>query len=470
MTLGEKIQQCRKKLGMSQEDLGQKMLVSRQTVSLWESDKTMPTIDNLVRLREIFGISLDELLTGELPEETIEISEKAPEPDLKYSFEFSKEDTDAIAKHNYSRSMKKSFIALMVLIVSAAVIGVEGVPYGIVLGISIFWIIRNVIYKKAVYDSLAKIAGIHYEYEEYGEYFIMHSSRDGDPRRMHKLYYSDIKNTYVAEKYLELEIEGNLYYFKEEILPQNSRMREYLNSEKDNKKARGKENAITALSVIMILMSLAAPWLGFFISFDSLDPWQTNWLLLPYAVIPLASVVFGFILKKKGYGQKKYAANIAIGIFCTVLILVMGLLALMSTYTVPRDGQIDKAEQYLGVELPEGIHVHTVASEEGSEATNGEMIYYTSTVYFEEAAVEQFEAMLDTDDRWFEKLPDELEKLVSAFAYYSEGKCSIVIYNITTNQINTVPQESGSYRIITFSYIKENKTMHITEYDIEYEK
>lgn len=38
------------------------MLVSRQTVSLWEKDQTVPTVDNLMRLREIFGVSVDELL------------------------------------------------------------------------------------------------------------------------------------------------------------------------------------------------------------------------------------------------------------------------------------------------------------------------------------------------------------------------------------------------------------------------
>ena len=57
MSVGEKIQFYRKKIGLSQEELGQKMFVSRQTVSLWEMDKTLPTIDNLIRLKEIFSIS-----------------------------------------------------------------------------------------------------------------------------------------------------------------------------------------------------------------------------------------------------------------------------------------------------------------------------------------------------------------------------------------------------------------------------
>ena len=50
MTVGEKIQKYRKDLGMSQEELGQKLLVSRQTISLWEKNQTVPTIDNLMLL------------------------------------------------------------------------------------------------------------------------------------------------------------------------------------------------------------------------------------------------------------------------------------------------------------------------------------------------------------------------------------------------------------------------------------
>ena len=62
MTIGESICKHRKELGMSQEELGKKLLVSRQTISLWEKDQTVPTVDNLMRLREIFGTTLDEIL------------------------------------------------------------------------------------------------------------------------------------------------------------------------------------------------------------------------------------------------------------------------------------------------------------------------------------------------------------------------------------------------------------------------
>jgi len=63
MTIGEKIQKYRKALGMSQEELGQKLLLSRQTISFWEKDQTVPTLDNLMRLKEVLGVTVDELLS-----------------------------------------------------------------------------------------------------------------------------------------------------------------------------------------------------------------------------------------------------------------------------------------------------------------------------------------------------------------------------------------------------------------------
>lgn len=67
MTVGENIRYLRKNANLSQEELAAKLLVSRQTISLWESGQTLPTIDNFIRLKQIFGISVDEMLGEEIP-------------------------------------------------------------------------------------------------------------------------------------------------------------------------------------------------------------------------------------------------------------------------------------------------------------------------------------------------------------------------------------------------------------------
>ena len=62
MNLAEKIFQERKKLGLSQEQFAEKMEISRQAVSKWESGQSMPDLDKLVMMSQIFGVSTDYLL------------------------------------------------------------------------------------------------------------------------------------------------------------------------------------------------------------------------------------------------------------------------------------------------------------------------------------------------------------------------------------------------------------------------
>lgn len=67
MTLGEHIVQLRKKQGLSQEDLAAALAVSRQSVSKWETDASVPELEKLLKLSELFDITLDELVWGESP-------------------------------------------------------------------------------------------------------------------------------------------------------------------------------------------------------------------------------------------------------------------------------------------------------------------------------------------------------------------------------------------------------------------
>ena len=67
MTLGQRIQAHRTRLGLSQEGLGDKLGVSRQAVSKWEADGAVPDTDKLIALSRLFGITLNELLQVEEP-------------------------------------------------------------------------------------------------------------------------------------------------------------------------------------------------------------------------------------------------------------------------------------------------------------------------------------------------------------------------------------------------------------------
>ena len=62
MKLNEKIFENRKKLGLSQEDLANKLDVSRQTVSKWEVGSATPEVEKIVKLSDIFNVSVDYLV------------------------------------------------------------------------------------------------------------------------------------------------------------------------------------------------------------------------------------------------------------------------------------------------------------------------------------------------------------------------------------------------------------------------
>lgn len=62
MKFNEKLLAIRKKQGLSQEELGMELQVSRQTISKWESGQSYPDFQKLVQLSDYFGMSLDELV------------------------------------------------------------------------------------------------------------------------------------------------------------------------------------------------------------------------------------------------------------------------------------------------------------------------------------------------------------------------------------------------------------------------
>lgn len=77
-TLGRRIQEGRRAAGLSQESLGERLGVSRQAVSKWESDASVPDLENLIAMSRIFGVTIGALL-GVEPAAEEPSAEEAPE-------------------------------------------------------------------------------------------------------------------------------------------------------------------------------------------------------------------------------------------------------------------------------------------------------------------------------------------------------------------------------------------------------
>ena len=65
MEIGRKLKEVRMKSNLTQEQVAEKLFVSRQTISNWENEKSYPDIISIIRLSDLYSISLDELLKGD---------------------------------------------------------------------------------------------------------------------------------------------------------------------------------------------------------------------------------------------------------------------------------------------------------------------------------------------------------------------------------------------------------------------
>lgn len=85
MKFSEKLTELRHSRGWSQEQLGERLGVTRQTVSKWELGSTTPELEKLAMMSDIFGVSTDELIKGE-PQEASRPSEPSePAEAIQYT-------------------------------------------------------------------------------------------------------------------------------------------------------------------------------------------------------------------------------------------------------------------------------------------------------------------------------------------------------------------------------------------------
>ena len=80
VTLGERIYQERTARRLSQTELAEALEVSRQSVSKWETNASVPDLDKLVRMCELFGVSMDSLVRGMEPQESKDNPPEAEAP------------------------------------------------------------------------------------------------------------------------------------------------------------------------------------------------------------------------------------------------------------------------------------------------------------------------------------------------------------------------------------------------------
>ena len=128
MEFNNKLYELRKQKGLSQEELANRLNVSRQTVSKWEVGDSTPDMEKLIAMSDLFGISLDELILNKAPE-------PQPAPQTAKADLYTDIKEHVLTDDNKKKVKKGAKIALIVL---GIVLAIDAISFAVYVAINGF--------------------------------------------------------------------------------------------------------------------------------------------------------------------------------------------------------------------------------------------------------------------------------------------------------------------------------------------
>ncbi len=375
MSIGEIIYTNRKKAGISQEELADMLGVSRQSVSLWETDQTAPSTANLVRLTEIFNISMDELCGKEIETDT-------PSPSTSDGNNI---ESDCLAqvqtvygrallKKVHDISLKKSRVLSIVTIVLSVFLAISiilsptskdiiALPIFLILIAATMLITLSVRSKKRIEEELklrpnGKITVLFYR-----DRFDIDYTADNSTAKYTK-HYSEVTRVQKGDDILLIYVNSMIVPIHISDLKENAdaifgllRISPSTNSSGDKR--------IRRLLLAMFILSIVSIWLALISCAITLESSplpefsvamvEYMWLFYVFIPIPVASAILGAVFLKKKYKCKK---NIVVGIIMTALLAIFGSMASMTDIEVKHDFEyVRSIESELPIELPKSGNI-----------------------------------------------------------------------------------------------------------------
>ena len=466
MKVNEKIQYYRKKAGLSQEALGKRLLVSRQTVSLWETGQTLPTVDNLIRLREIFGVSIDEILLEDDAPLSEDADEDLEKPYESYSFNYTADDVKKINRSISVPAFTIFSIFFILFAVSAIMILTLPKPRfdnGIFLAVTFMAsIVSAVLYVGSIRDCHAtneERVKADYTLQVFGEKFVLKKTIDGAIYEIKTVSYKSIKKVVNARDFLTIYAGNTLYCFKQDTILDSSLL--YSISDKRASSRREYKTLLTVSKVFFILSTLlifAFPIYCFiFLSFSTAVSLILSGII---ALISTTSIILGIIMLIKRIGGTK---SIISGVISLFLIATVSYTCIGTDKYTP----IEDAEYFIGIDIPDDYDSITLNTIENyHEESRDTYVYYEAEIYFSDSAVSDFESAIKRDSLWIPR--DDARELLALCpngdAY--RGAEYFVFYEYTTGETNILlaKDEYASYLLVAY-FVDENM-MIISEYDI----
>ncbi|XMB72193.1 helix-turn-helix domain-containing protein [Mycoplasmatota bacterium WC30] len=216
MNYGIRLYELRKQKALSQEEVANELGVSRQSISLWETNQASPSMDNLIAFAKLFKVSLDELVGLENNPIKSNLHEEKPEYKITYE-----ENRNTIYRRDfqYINSKKDLILAALSLFLYLMAFGMMLQATKLIIEVArivmiisfLFIIVGSLIYPLYIYINLKKKMSSKniYKIEIYKNYLVYSSSHSQEVMTDYKLvnYYIEKKDYFLV--YL---IRGNRIY------------------------------------------------------------------------------------------------------------------------------------------------------------------------------------------------------------------------------------------------------------------
>ncbi len=479
MTLGERLQQLRKEKQMSQEELGNLLLVSRHTVSLWENNQTTPTVDNLIRLKEIFGVSIDSILTYEetkvAESDHLHQSETSTEDNYepfleRHCFSLDKKELKYIYKIFTLPLLKKLVLWVFLLFFSIFVTfsdtSEEQNSYFVFLLAFIFFCVNLARYIHGLFATKKNaelVCSRKYTYEVFQDYILARVLNSDDEIKTQKVYFNEFEKCWETPFCYFLELKDrNSFIIKKSSLGETSRLGYFCQNLKSHKTdlSSAKITLLKTVGNVLFVGCFISLFIAITISldmasenaetiYDSMEAFKNFHYFLP---IPLLSIIAGILLNKNKIRNKR---NIICGVIIGLIMLVYGL---FPTFFGNIGNSLDSMEAQLGFEFPQtvGMNYHQTTDISGGKQT-------VITLSFVESVANDFEEFMKDDRRWEKGSNDIFTKIIPEDSVNFPADF-FLLYNKETSEFGKVPENDGQYQFIYIAYSSEMNVAYVYEY------
>lgn len=330
MELSQNILKYREQLGLSQEQLAEKLNISPQAIALWETGQEQPTIDTLKILANTFGVSIEELCKNTQ-------SERAEKPlftaSIKYSDEIITTACKVVSKKNVVicwLGIVASIMIMIGLLLSDVDNALIFLPFffGILFGSSIMRINRTI--KTSAETARRDTPNLQAKYWFYNDHFVLNVWSDNSTATFNKKY-SELKAKLHDDKYIYIMFDNRYAVIDKESCKEHIdeilKLLTITSIPVKNSAAPTQKKSIKSLLKILRITSVASLFAA--IALANLLATDTNfteymWVFFLFLPLPITSLVLGIIYRNRCRDCKN---NIVLGAIITALLILYGCFA-----------------------------------------------------------------------------------------------------------------------------------------------